>query len=89
MKITEIELWKKIVEVEETALNLSHGYVGLTPDLDVWTYSSEPNPNSCLCGLFGNQTKERDTEWKEMTFGYILECIQCGEYPDLKIVKNR
>jgi len=86
MEITAKELMEKIKEVEEKAINTNSGYVGLTPELDIWTYSSAPNPNSCLCGLDAAETKKRDKEWKNIVFCEILQDIKMGEIEGIEIV---
>jgi len=85
MEITKMELIEKIKEVEQKAVNMTHGYVGLTPELDVWTYSTAPNPNNCLCGLDAGETKRKDVEWRYLVLGEILEDIKMGEI-DIKLV---
>ena len=76
----------KIEEVEQKAIAMANGYVGLTPELDIWTYASEPNPNKCLCGLLAAETKKRDQEWKGIVFYEIMQDIKMGEIENLELI---
>jgi len=87
MEITVKGLTKLIKEVEQKAINMSSGYVGLTKDLEIWTYSSEPNPNRNLCGCSAITTNKEDKEWQAIVLYNIIEKIKLGEIEGIKLIK--